>query len=153
VEIWVWTGGEHRVLLQRGDIGSGNSCKPNCGLWRQSSKKSAVYDWYTHLKMTSSYILSYDKHRRRPTTSKNDENVTEVRTTLTPDPRVTTETDSKWNCHLIRLDSEHSERCYCGVSLIFSDAPENDWTHQTGFAKCRPTDWWKTRKTCNLAFT
>lgn len=77
--------------MQTRDIGSGNSCKPHCGLRRRSSKKSAVYDWYTHLQTTKSYILAYDKRRHKPTTSKNDENVTEVRTTLTPDRRVTTE--------------------------------------------------------------
>jgi len=77
--------------LQTRDTGSGNSRKPHCGLRRRSSKKSAVYDWYTHLQTTKSYILAYDKRRRRQTTSKNDENVTEVRTTLTPDRRVTTE--------------------------------------------------------------
>lgn len=59
---------------------------------------TAVYEYeapnnplYTHLQTTKSYILAYDKRRRGPTTSKNDENVTEVRTTLTPDRRVTTE--------------------------------------------------------------
>jgi len=50
-----------------------------------------MYDWYTHLQTTKSYILAYDKCRRRPTTSKNDESVTEVRKILTPDRRLTTE--------------------------------------------------------------